>query len=407
MSIQNGLGVTGYRRTQSPPVGLEGAPAALDTPLSTPVLVALLAQITTLAIGTFADDTDTFTVGIETPDGEVHSHTVTRASSVPVDAAAAATAMAALINADVDLIGHVEASGSTTNLVLTFLHPNVVYPVTHSESGVTITPTETQAPGASAIPYGRFVAPTGTSQDGAQPIRLLTSSDTEDAAIGVTARPIAQHPNAGSDLASAVDGIPAGKMGDAFYDGLVYLRNNGDTDAAMGGPVHVVLATTGGDEIGEARSDGDGAAHVATATVVADHQNYSGHVGVWIDGRIVDVPWSYNPTDGTTTTDDVVDGLEDAVAASITALVSAGVLPSGALAASAASATATFTITAAAGYRLAYAFFDSFGEDTEAVGGTFAAFTGGPYTIQLPRSRARWAERVAAGQVGPVSLHLI
>lgn len=403
MSIQNGLGVTGYRRTQSPPAGLEGAPASLDTPLSTPILVALLAQVNNLAIGTYDTDTDAVGVEITLPDGTVVDHEVVRAAGAPANATAAAVALAALINADADLMNHVAATPSTTNVVLTFLHPNVVYPVTATaSSGTTNTLTETQAPGGSAIPYGRFVAPTGTASDGAQPIRALTSADTEDDIVAITARPIAQHPNAGSELASAVDGIPAGKMGDGFYDGLVYMRNNGDADAAMGGPVHVVIATTGGDEVGEARSDADGGTQVATITAIADHQNYVVRAGVRVDGELRILEWSYDPTDGTTATADIVDGLEAAGAAAITAQGFTGIVSI-----SAASADPTFTLTAAAGYRFEFVDGSAFGEDTEAEALTVSLAAAANYTIQLPRSRARWAERVPAGTVGPVSLHLI
>ncbi len=402
MGIANGLGVTGYRRTQSPPSLLEGAPAAFETPLSTPMRNDLIAQVSNIAIGTFDTDTDSVSVAITLPDGTVVTHAVTRAASVPVDAAAEAVALAAEIDGDDALVGHVDASTSTTNLVLTFLHPNVVYPVSATPSaGTTATVTTPQAAGGSAIPFGRFLV-AGTTLDGITAMELPGASSVAADVIGVSARPIAQFPNAGSELASAVDGIPAGKMGDAFYDGLVGMRNNGSVAAAMGGPVFVVIATTGGDELGEARSDIAGAAHIATITVVADQQNYAVDAELLVNGERQRLSFSYNPTDGTTTTDDVIDGLEDAAAAAIAAQGLTGIV-----AASAASASATMTLTTTAGYVFTFVNVSSFGEDTEAVGGT-VALTGGPaYTIALPRTQARWAAPVAAGEVGPVAIDLI
>jgi hypothetical protein len=402
MGIANGLGVTGYRRTQSPPSLLEGAPAAFDTPLSTPMRNDLIAQISNVAIGTFDTDTDSIAVAIPLPDGTVVTHTTTRASNVPVDAAAAAVALAALIDGDDALVGHVDASTSTTNLVLTFLHPNVVYPVAATPSaGTTATVTTPTAAGGSAIPFGRFLV-AGTTLDGITAMELPSASTVAADVIGVSARPIAQFPNAGSELASAVDGIPAGKMADAFYDGLVAMRNNGGVASAMGGAVHVVIATTGGDELGEARADASGAAYVSTLTPAANMLMYAVKASVNVNGREIPLAFEYTPTDGTTTADDAVDGLEDAAAAAITAAGLTGIV-----AASAASG-ATFTLTVAAGYAWATApYFSAWSLDTEVVSGTVSTATATNYTIALPRTQARWAAVVPAGEVGPVAIDLI
>jgi hypothetical protein len=117
---------------------------------------------------------------------------------------------------------------------------------------------------------------------------------------------------------------------------------------------------------GDLRASPAGTAQVATLTVVADLQNYA--VAFGINGR--DYSFSYNPTDGTTATDDVVDGLEDAAAAEITQRGIGSLV-----AASAASAAAAFTLTTAAGVVFDYVTISSFGEDTEVVAGTVSLGT--------------------------------
>lgn len=394
MGIQNGLGVTGYRRTQSPPSLLEGAPADFETPITIPMRNALAAQVTNLAIGTYDTDTDAVGVQITLPDGTVVTHTVTRASSVPVDASAAAVALAALVNGDDDLLGHVEATTSTTNVILTFLHENVVYPVTATASaGTSNTETEPTAPGGSAIPFGRFVAQ-GATRDGVTAMRLLTSADTEDDVVGVSMRPIAQFPNAGSELSSAVDGIPAGKMGDAGIEKRVAMRNNGSVASAIGGVVHVVIDDAGGDEVGEARADSDdgGTAQVATVTPTAGQNSVT--VSIAIDvltgpaaGQTATLIYQ---TDGSMTATEVCDAFRTDFNLSTLADY---ITDSG---------TATLILTA---------------DDPETtfevrvVEGLFtidnATTAAAANTIALPRSRASWAEVVAAGAVGAMSLHMI
>lgn len=394
MPIANGIGFTGYARTMSAAALQEGAPAAFDTPLSFPIRNPLAAQITTIGIGAYADDGDAVEVTIQTPDGVDHDFEVVRAAGAPANATAAAVALAALINADASVVGHVDAEGSGTDLVLTFQHPNVIYPVSHSETGVTVSQTATQAAGGSAIPFGRFLIATGGVIDptrvgqvvGSEVQAVLpTSATVADDIIGISARPLAQFANQGEALASAVDGIPAGKMGDAFFDGFVAMRNNGAVASAINGIVYVVNDTAGGDELGEARADGGGVQQVATGTPTAANAT---HFQVTIRVRDQTYVGDFvSDADGTAT--EIVAGL-------IADFGGASAIPGVTL-----SGTTTLIVTGAAG--------ESFTVNDTGVGIiAFVATTAADvYAFPMPRSRVRWAAVVPPGAVGPVSTKLL
>lgn len=255
MTIQNGLGLAGFSRTMQR--GQEGQPSCAEGVLSRAYRNPLAAQVTRIAIGTYADDGDTFTVSITLPNGTVVSETVLRASGAPADAAAAATALAAQLNARQALNGHLSAAVvSSTNVDITFDHPNVAYTVAVTASGVTVTATQQTAPGGSVIPFGRFVT-AGASVDGQPAIREAGTSDTEDLFVGVTLRRL-DTPNLENVLASAVDGCPAGDMQPIGFKGGVLMYNRGSVASAVNGLVYVVINTAGGQSLGQARADDDG-----------------------------------------------------------------------------------------------------------------------------------------------------
>jgi len=388
MTITNQAGLTAFSRDFH--TMQEGQPWDSDFK-ARPYRNPYLAQLSTISIAGFGADADSIAVNVTLPGGAVITETVTRASSVPVDDAAAAVAMAALLNARAELSGHLVATTDGDDLILTFDHENVVYPVTTTVVACTGTVVETVSAGGSTVPYGRFIA-AGAAVGGQSALRALVATDRTAQIRAVTARPQIGV-NLGSALATAVDEIAAGDIGAGLYEGPVAMRNNGSVAAAEGGTVYAVVATTGGDEIGEARSDPSGGTQVATITVVADHQNYAVNFG--IGG--VDYQFSYAPTDGTTSTADAIDGLEDSALQTITDRGIAALVT-----ASTASATATMTLTAAAGYEFDYVDVTSFGEDVEATSGTVVVAATAVYAAPLDSSRFYWAEAVAAGAVGPV-----
>jgi hypothetical protein len=397
MPIQNGLGFTGY--ADELPRGFEGAWADYQGGRARPCPIPLLSQISNIEIGGFGADTDAVTVHVDLPNGARVSNVVTRAAGVPVDDAAAAVALAALINADEDLNGHVVATTSTVNLILTFVHANVVYPVTTAVVGSTAAVTTTRAAGGSALTVGRFVS-FGASIDGQPAAEALAATDGEWDVMGITLRSM-DLVNAESPLASAVDQIPAGNMCAVAYKGNVYMRNNGSVAAAPNGTVYVVRSATGGDEVGEARADESGVAQVATITATADKLNYEVDAAVRVNGELRTLRFSYQPTDATTTTDEAIDGLEDAAAAAITAQGLTGIV-----AASAASAAATMTLTTAAGYTFEYVDGTAFGLDAETEALTVSIAAAALYAIAMDRKRAHWTEATPVGEIGPIALDL-
>ena len=102
--------------------------------------------------------------------------------------------------------------------------------------------------------------------------------------------------------------------------------------------------TSSAGRLGGFRDTPVGAAEVATITVTADKRLYSVQAAMRVNGELRYLRFEYAPTDDTTTTDDAIDGLEDAAAAAILAQGFTGLV-----AASTASAAATMTLTTLAG----------------------------------------------------------
>lgn len=391
MGIANQHGVTGYRRTMVQ--RLEGAPAEFETPLTQPYRNPLAAQANNIAIGTYDTDTDAVGVEITLPNGDVITHTITRAAGVPADATAAAVALAAAIEADDDLSEVVDATSSTTNVVLAFRHENIVYPIEATASaGTTATLTETQAPGGDPFPFARFVA-AGTVLDGIPAIAELGTDADEYDVVGITLRPIGQFANAGSALATAVDGIEAGCMGDVAFQGAVTMRNVGSVASTINGVVHVVINDAGDDEVGQARADSDtgGTEQVITVTPTAGQNS----VTVALQISLLTGPnagYSANliyETDADMTATEVADAFRTDIAANT--ILTANLTSSG---------TATLILTADD---------PEITFDVEVVEGLFTiadTTAAVPYTIPLSRSRARWAEVVAPGELGTIRIDM-
>ena len=119
--------------------------------------------------------------------------------------------------------------------------------------------------------------------------------------------------------------------------------------------------TSGAGALGRFGDTPAGTAEVATITVVADAQVYAVKASFQVNGVSRELEFSFAPTDGTTTTDIAIDGLEAAAAAAITAQGFTGLI-----AASAASAAATMTLTTLAGTVFDYVDGTAFNEDTPA-----------------------------------------
>lgn len=386
MTIQNSLGVAGFSRRLTR--GFAGQPQG-DV-RARPFRNALLAQINTVTIAGFGADTDSVTLSITLPDGTVVQETTTRAAGVPVDDAAAVTALKDLVNARAALRGHVVAEDDADVLTLTFQHTNIEYTVETTVTGCTATVAETQAPGGSSIPIGRFVK-RGTSVGHAPAVDTLDSTDDDTVLAGILLRSVAQYPNAESPLASANDVVPAGNMCDVAFEGEVLMLNTGDVAASAGGQVFVVVATTGGDEVGEARADADGVVQVTTLTPGAGQNSVEVSVLVTItsgehEGKSLLLSAL---ADASMTATEVCDAWRTQLNAD--AFWSALLVDTG---------TATLILTAADA---------SFSFDVTAVQGTttIAATTAHvAYAIPVDRRKAYWVEDTAAGAIGPIMLRM-
>lgn len=293
-----------------------------------------------------------------------------------------------------------ESSGSDLILAFTARQANRSFSIVRTGgpdgSAATSTATESQAAGGSGLAFGQLVA-RGTNDD---EFAAMTASTTVSQIAGFLFRTDANHFHA----------LPADLGDESSSDSDVCLRSHHYPIAEDGEfwvtvqeavtPASRCHVRVEGSSVGDWGDTPAGTAQTATATVVADHQNYSAHVGVMYNGVRYDIHASYNPTDGTTATDDVVDGLEDAFAASITAMGLGS-----AISCSAASASASFVLTATAGVEILYAFFDSFGEDTEAVGGTFVVTSADVDMLDVS-SIARYTSTAAAGGLAKVKIQL-
>jgi hypothetical protein len=382
--IANNLGISGYSRRMAR--ALEGAPASAEPMLSRPMINALIGQITTITIAGFGADTDSVAITIELPDGTDVTSTVTRAAGVPVDDAAAATALALAINADQELNGHVEASTNAADLILTFEHENQAYEVTRVVVGCTATIVETQAAGGDPIPFGRFVVAGAATVDGNSAMAEVDATTTEWDIVGVTMRPIGQFANQGSADPDASDGIAAGKMGDAGRDGAVYMRNNGSVASTVNGEVWCVVSTAGGDELGEARADdADGTAQVATGTpTAANDTQYAFEIVFRGATHVISFL-----SDASGTATEIADGLR---ADLLTHDELDGLIVG--------TGTATLILTGPEDEAFAV---NDIGPGVIAFAATTAP-TG--RAILLSRQRARWDEVVEPGAIGPVLVNL-
>lgn len=340
------------------------------------------AQIGTITLAdASAAASETMTVSITDENGVVWSFTVTTGATVALTLAALTDAFRA--NAKANSLFSVTDDASTV-LTYTARHANKVYAIAVTMSvGSTMTGTHaiTTAAGGSGVEAGRVVRRIGERSFDA----LLATSVLADIA-GLTFR---TDGNVLHDREIATDALRRGKTHSILGWGLEWVKP--ETAVAPGDPVYVRRAlTSSAGTVGKLRNAPAGTTQVATITVVADHQFYRVVAVMIINGQRRIIDFEYDPTDGTTTTDDVVDGLEDAGAARITALGLDAYVSI-----SAASASATFTMTAAAGYEFESVDGTAWGEDTEAEALTVSLATADVDTIDIS-SIASWESTASA-----------
>lgn len=291
MAIHNVHGQTSYRRTM--PRGYPGQPAEARLPDARSYRVPKRKQITNIAISGFGANDDSITVNIEMPSGEVLPFTVTRVAGTPADDAAAAEALADLINESSGVgsaRGVVVASTNAANLILTFVHEGYAYEVTTSVVAAVAAVTETQSPSGTPVPIARFVAlASDAAINGQRAIQLPVDADAEDI-CGITLRTLTPHVNLGSADPDDDDMIQPGSMADVAYEGAVLMVNHGSAAAAERDRVWVIVDSDSPLEVGQAMgvptAAESGTLQVATVTPGAAQNS----VPVSVEVRILTGP---------------------------------------------------------------------------------------------------------------------
>lgn len=257
MGIANGLGRTSFQRLQDK--GVEGAPASVRGIVGRPVLNPLLAQISNLLVGgTETNGIYSFTV-TDLQSGEV-------VTTVEFDRQAGETnnqiadELRDAANADPALNNVLDAAGTSPNVQLDFQHAGLQYSIsTVAPGGASLTPSVIQAAGGTVQDFGRFVSSGPNGVNKTPVIVPLDAADVDQDIHGVIMRPLGQFTNQGSELGADVDAVPVGRMATLATEDEIYMVNRGTVTANPGGQVHVVRNTAGGQELGQARADADGA----------------------------------------------------------------------------------------------------------------------------------------------------
>lgn len=385
--------LTAYNATHDK--AIEGQPIG-DWRESRPMQLPWLPQITTVTSANGAGSTDwVFTITDEET-GQVYTLTVPGSATEATLDSNAETAFAAHPKLP-SLFTLAVTSPSDVIAVFTAKHANrgYTFAVTGGTGANTIV--ETQSHGGAGLEFGRFVAKAST---GDKDFRALEATDDLRSIVGLLFRTDGNHFHSlENDTYSAVDACQRGKTYAIAEEGRFWMiAEDAVTPTSR---VYARKATTASaGAIGRVRGTPAGVAQTATITVVADMQVYAVKAVVIVNGERRELEFQYAPTDGTTTTDDAVDGLEAAGAAAILASGLTGIVSI-----SAASASATFTLVAAAGYQFEYVDGTAFNEDAEAEALTVAQGTQDVDTIDIT-AIARFESTAAAGALVEVHIDL-
>lgn len=340
-------------------------------------LLPLLPQITNLVLTNSSEAGDYVINVVDDATGQSYSATAT------ISGATEATSLNEIGEA-------IAASGPLNNLfsysddntltgTLTARHPGRDYTITVTPPGsMATTVTITQAAGGNDIGFGRLVA----RGDADGEIAELDATTTASEIVGLLFRTDGNHFHSlENDTPSAEDLLARGKYLSVMQRGRCWVTVE-DAVTPASTPYVRRAQTSSAGTVGALRATAAGSTQVATITAIADH----GHYAVQFGYAGQDYVFSYTPTDVTTSTDDAIDGLEDAAA---------GVVPTG-VSASAASATATMTLTAAAGTSFDYVRNVGFALDAEAASTTVSVAAADVDTIDVS-SICEFESTAAAG----------
>lgn len=371
---------------------------------------ALLPQISTCTWSAVADVSDEIVVGqtirttLTDPDGVayVNDYVLTAddntAGTDGAGLALMATRQAASLEADPDLMNIASFSASGAVMTATWLHPDLrgnwtfaatVVPAA-AETTLVTTEATSQSTGGAVIPMARFVARATPVSGGKRRCTLPQNASAVLAGIALRDMTVTRGT---SLLSAATNDYPIGSMVAVREQGGVPMVNVGDATAQAGDPVYAVVSTTGGDALGEARSDRDGTADVWTITPTAANDAV-------FSFEVVFPPWDGEPaesfvvgnvtSDGSGTQTEISDALKAVIA-------TAGYARLRELVSVSATGAATVILT---GLQLGRPFVVN--DVSEA--GDFTSITNTTAAAQYTKRAlgARWREVTPSGSVGTV-----
>lgn len=377
-----------------PPIGVEGQLWGEDHQ-SRPYELPQRAQTTTILLADAGPAASEIWTIVATDEDTGQTFTLSWTSGATVALTLAAMTAAASIGKFRDLFSVTDDATDTGTWVARNKGKVYTFVGSVSTGGGSITPTVTVTAidyNAAGLPFGRAVVRGSGDREMAE----IGATSTVDDIIGVLFRTDmnALH-SLENDSLSATDASERGCMQRVLCRGtFLALVEEAVTPASR---VYVRRAlTSGAGALGRFRDTAAGSTQVLTLTAVADHQLYSVRVDMMIAGERRTLSFQYAPTDGTSTTDLAIDGLEPAAAAAITAQGFTGLVT-----ASAASAAATMTLTAAAGTEFLVPDGPTFGEDTAAEAVTFSIAAADVDAIDCSKIFA-YESSAAAGELAVV-----
>lgn len=372
---------TSYRTTLAR--GLAGYCEGLRE--SVPGTLPQLPQITTVTSANGAGTDDWVITIVDDETGESYSVTATGSGTEATLDANMEAAFAA--HDSLPLLFSLTVT-SSSDVVATFTarHTNRSYSFSATGGTGANTVANTQAAGGSGLGFGLFVA--RGSNDGE--IAALGASTTVSQLVGLLVRTDANSSRGpANDTLAAEDLADPGKTHEVLTRGRMLVKVETDVTPASTPYVRRAQTSSAG-TVGALRDDPAGSTQVATITPIADMLDYVVQYGYL--GQ--DYSFHYSPTDGTTSADDAVDGLEDAAAETA---------PSG-VTVSAASA-ATMTLTAAAGTVFDYVRNGAWSLDTEAASTTVSLAAGDADAIDVS-SIAKFVSSAVAGSLAVLAVDM-
>ena len=293
----------------TPDKAIEGQP--LGDRKSRPAQLAQLPQISRVTITAGAATDDYVLTVVDDLTGQSYSAT---ADGDAEEDTLAANIIAAVRVSEINKIFSIASiqavDGSDIILDLTARHGNRDYTVSGSGGvGATVV-TESQAAGGSGLEFGRMVAKGATDNT----FVALGATTTARQLLGFLFRTEANHFHSlENDTPDAVDRCEVGWTYSIMHEGRAWVKVEEDVTPADRVFVRRALTSSAG-RLGGFRASPAGSAQVNTFAPTVDLSLYGFSLSLRDeDGHVRDFSVVYQPTDGTTSVADAIDGLYDAL----------------------------------------------------------------------------------------------